>query len=198
VKQLLVIMFSQALINNYMLSRILGTCPFIGVSQQFETATGMSLAVVFVMTMASVITWLVQHFILNPLGMAYLQTVSFILVIAALVQLIEMVIKKNSPGLYRALGIYLPLITTNCAVLGVAIINISSNYNLIESAVSGAAGGLGWGLAIMLFAAIRERQRLAPVSQAMQGFPIALVTTGLLAMAFLGFSGFDVARFIGL
>ncbi|MBP7868483.1 MAG: RnfABCDGE type electron transport complex subunit A [Firmicutes bacterium] len=191
-------MFSQALVNNYMLSRILGTCPFIGVSQQFETATGMSLAVVFVMTMASVITWLVQHFILNPLGMAYLQTVSFILVIAALVQLIEMVIKKNSPGLYRALGIYLPLITTNCAVLGVAIINISSNYNLIESAVSGAAGGLGWGLAIMLFAAIRERQRLAPISQAMQGFPIALVTTGLLAMAFLGFSGFDVARFIGL
>ncbi len=197
-KQLLVILFSQALVNNYMLSRILGTCPFIGVSQQFETATGMSLAVVFVMTMASVITWLVQHFILNPLGMAYLQTVSFILVIAALVQLIEMVIKKNSPGLYRALGIYLPLITTNCAVLGVAIINISSNYNLIESAVSGAAGGLGWGLAIMLFAAIRERQRLAPISQAMQGFPIALVTTGLLAMAFLGFSGFDVARFIGL
>ena len=197
-KQLLVIMFSQALVNNYMLSRILGTCPFIGVSQQFETATGMSLAVVFVMTMASVITWLVQHFILNPLGMAYLQTVSFILVIAALVQLIEMVIKKNSPGLYRALGIYLPLITTNCAVLGVAIINISSNYNLIESAVSGAAGGLGWGLAIMLFAAIRERQRLAPISEAMQGFPIALVTTGLLAMAFLGFSGFDVARFIGL
>jgi len=198
VKQLLVILFSQALVNNYMLARILGTCPFIGVSQQFETATGMSLAVVFVMTMASVITWLVQHFILNPLGMAYLQTVSFILVIAALVQLIEMVIKKNSPGLYRALGIYLPLITTNCAVLGVAIINISSNYNLIESAVSGAAGGLGWGLAIMLFAAIRERQRLAPISRAMQGFPIALVTTGLLAMAFLGFSGFDVARFIGL
>ena len=197
-KQLLVILFSQALVNNYMLARILGTCPFIGVSQQFETATGMSLAVVFVMTMASVITWLVQHFILNPMGMAYLQTVSFILVIAALVQLIEMVIKKNSPGLYRALGIYLPLITTNCAVLGVAIINISSNYNLIESAVSGAAGGLGWGLAIMLFAAIRERQRLAPISQAMQGFPIALVTTGLLAMAFLGFSGFDVARFIGL
>ena len=197
-KQLLVILFSQALVNNYMLARILGTCPFIGVSQQFETATGMSLAVVFVMTMASVITWLVQHFILNPLGMAYLQTVSFILVIAALVQLIEMVIKKNSPGLYRALGIYLPLITTNCAVLGVAIINISSNYNLIESAVSGAAGGLGWGLAIMLFAAIRERQRLAPISEAMQGFPIALVTTGLLAMAFLGFSGFDVARFIGL
>ena len=197
-KQLLVILFSQALVNNYMLARILGTCPFIGVSQQFETATGMSLAVVFVMTMASVITWLVQHFILNPLGMAYLQTVSFILVIAALVQLIEMVIKKNSPGLYRALGIYLPLITTNCAVLGVAIINISSNYNLVESAVSGAAGGLGWGLAIMLFAAIRERQRLAPISLAMQGFPIALVTTGLLAMAFLGFSGFDVARFIGL
>ncbi len=197
-KQLLVILFSQALVNNYMLARILGTCPFIGVSQQFETATGMSLAVVFVMTMASVMTWLVQHFILNPLGMAYLQTVSFILVIAALVQLIEMVIKKNSPGLYRALGIYLPLITTNCAVLGVAIINISSNYNLVESAVSGAAGGLGWGLAIMLFAAIRERQRLAPVSQAMQGFRIALVTTGLLAMAFLGFSGFDVARFIGL
>ncbi len=184
--------------NNFMLSRILGTCPFIGVSQQVETATGMSLAVVFVMTVASAITWLVQNFILNPLNMAYLQTVAFILVIAALVQLIEMVIKKSSPSLYRALGIYLPLITTNCAVLGVAIINYQANYNLLESAVSGAAGGLGWALAIILFAAIRERQRLAPIPRAMEGFPIALVTTGLLAMAFLGFSGFDVARFMGL
>lgn len=197
-RQLLVILFSQALVNNFMLSRILGTCPFIGVSQQVETATGMSLAVVFVMTVASAITWLVQNFILNPLNMVYLQTVSFILVIAALVQLIEMVIRKSSPSLYRALGIYLPLITTNCAVLGVAIINYQADYTLLESAVSGAAGGLGWALAIILFAAIRERQRLAPVPRAMQGFPIALVTTGLLAMAFLGFSGFDVARFVGL
>lgn len=197
-KGLLVILFSQALVNNFMLSRILGTCPFIGVSQQVETATGMSMAVVFVMTMASAMSWLVQNFILNPLGMGYLQTVSFILVIAALVQLIEMVIKKNSPGLYKALGIYLPLITTNCAVLGVAIINIGAGYNLVESAVSGAAGGLGWGLAIILFAAIRERQRIAPIPKSMEGFPLALVTTGLLAMAFLGFSGFDVARFVGM
>lgn len=197
-KTLLVILFSQALVNNFMLARIMGTCPFIGVSQQVETATGMSLAVVFVMTMASAISWLVQNLILNPLNMGYLQTVSFILVIAALVQLIEMMLKKNSPGLYRALGIYLPLITTNCAVLGVAIVNIGAGYNLVESSVSGAAGGLGWGLAIILFAAIRERQQLAPIPKVMQGFPLALVTTGLLAMAFLGFSGFNVAKFVGM
>jgi electron transport complex protein RnfA len=197
-KNLLVILFTQALVNNFMLSRILGACPFIGVSQQVETATGMSMAVVFVMTMASAISWLVQNLILNPLNMGYLQTVSFILVIAALVQFIEMFLKKNSPGLYKALGIYLPLITTNCAVLGVAIININEGYNLVEAAVSGAAAGLGWGLAIVLFAAIRERMRLAPIPKCMEGFPIALVTTGLLAMAFLGFSGFDVARFVGM
>ncbi|MEA4883098.1 MAG: RnfABCDGE type electron transport complex subunit A [Clostridia bacterium] len=197
-RELMVILFSQVLVNNFMLARILGTCPFIGVSQQLETASGMALAVVFVMSVASAVTWLVQNLILNPLNMGYLQTVSFILVIAALVQLIEMVIKKNSPSLYRALGIYLPLITTNCAVLGVAIINYQAKYGLLQSAVSGAAGGLGYGMAIILFAAFRERQRTAPISRVMVGFPIALVTTGLLAMAFLGFSGFNVAKLMGM
>ena len=189
-KQLLVIMFSQALVNNYMLSRILGTCPFIGVSQQFETATGMSLAVVFVMTMASVITWLVQHFILNPLGMAYLQTVSFILVIAALVQLIEMVIKKNSPGLYRALGIYLPLITTNCAVLGVAVINMNKGYGLISSMVNAVGASVGFLLALILMAGLRERIDASDtMPRCMRGLPIALVTASLMAVAFMGFAG---------
>lgn len=188
-RELIVILLGGILVNNVMLTRILGVCPFIGVSKQVETATGMGMAVIFVMTVASAVTWLIQNLILNPFNMGYLQTVSFILVIAALVQLIEMVVLKVSPTLYRALGIYLPLITTNCAVLGVAILNIRESYNLLEAAVSGLAGGAGFALAIILFAAMRERQELAPISRAMVGFPIALVTTGLMAMAFLGFSG---------
>ena len=194
----LLIIVGTVWVNNFVLSHFLGLCPFMGVSRRLETAMGMGLATTFVLTLSSISSYLVNAYLLEPLSLEYLRTISFILVIATVVGFTEMVIRKTSPVLHNILGIYLPLITTNCAVLGVAIINISSNYNLVESAVSGAAGGLGWGLAIMLFAAIRERQRLAPVSQAMQGFPIALVTTGLLAMAFLGFSGFDVARFIGL
>jgi electron transport complex protein RnfA len=198
VRELIVILLGGILVNNVMLTRILGVCPFIGVSKQVETATGMGMAVIFVMTVASAVTWLIQNLILNPFNMGYLQTVSFILVIAALVQLIEMVVLKVSPTLYRALGIYLPLITTNCAVLGVAILNIRESYNLLEAAVSGLAGGAGFALAIILFAAMRERQELAPISRAMVGFPIALVTTGLMAMAFLGFSGFNISKLMGL
>ncbi|MCR4426574.1 MAG: electron transport complex subunit RsxA [Firmicutes bacterium] len=197
-RELIVILLGGILVNNVMLTRILGVCPFIGVSKQVETATGMGMAVIFVMTVASAVTWLIQNLILNPFNMGYLQTVSFILVIAALVQLIEMVVLKVSPTLYRALGIYLPLITTNCAVLGVAILNIRESYNLLEAAVSGLAGGAGFALAIILFAAMRERQELAPISRAMVGFPIALVTTGLMAMAFLGFSGFNISKLMGL
>ena len=176
----------------------MGTCPYIGVSSQVETATGMGIAVVFVMSVASAVTWLVQNLILVPLEITYLQTVAFILVIAALVQLIEMVITKVSPTLHRALGIYLPLITTNCAVLGIAVLNIRESYTLLEATVNGAAGGLGFLLAIIILAYIRERQDYAAVPESAKGFPMALVTTGLIAMAFLGFSGFDITRFVGL
>ncbi len=176
----------------------MGTCPYIGVSSQVETAAGMGIAVVFVMSVASAVTWLVQNLILVPLEITYLQTVAFILVIAALVQLIEMVITKVSPTLHRALGIYLPLITTNCAVLGIAVLNIRESYTLLEATVNGAAGGLGFLLAIIILAYIRERQDYAAVPESAKGFPMALVTTGLIAMAFLGFSGFDITRFVGL
>ena len=197
-RELLVIILGSILVKNVMLSRIMGTCPYIGVSSQVETATGMGIAVVFVMSVASAVTWLVQNLILVPLELTYLQTVAFILVIAALVQLIEMVITKVSPTLHRALGIYLPLITTNCAVLGIAVLNIRESYTLLEATVNGAAGGLGFLLAIIILAYIRERQDYAAVPESAKGFPMALVTTGLIAMAFLGFSGFDITRFVGL
>ncbi len=197
-RELLVIILGSILVKNVMLSRIMGTCPYIGVSSQVETATGMGIAVVFVMSVASAVTWLVQNLILVPLEITYLQTVAFILVIAALVQLIEMVITKVSPTLHRALGIYLPLITTNCAVLGIAVLNIRESYTLLEATVNGAAGGLGFLLAIIILAYIRERQDYAAVPESAKGFPMALVTTGLIAMAFLGFSGFDITRFVGL
>ena len=197
-RELLVIILGSILVKNVMLSRIMGTCPYIGVSSQVETATGMGIAVVFVMSVASAVTWLVQNLILVPLEITYLQTVAFILVIAALVQLIEMVITKVSPTLHRALGIYLPLITTNCAVLGIAVLNIRESYTLLEATVNGAAGGLGFLLAIIILAYRRERQDYAAVPESAKGFPMALVTTGLIAMAFLGFSGFDITRFVGL
>ena len=197
-RELPVIILGSILVKNVMLSRIMGTCPYIGVSSQVETATGMGIAVVFVMSVASAVTWLVQNLILVPLEITYLQTVAFILVIAALVQLIEMVITKVSPTLHRALGIYLPLITTNCAVLGIAVLNIRESYTLLEATVNGAAGGLGFLLAIIILAYIRERQDYAAVPESTKGFPMALVTTGLIAMAFLGFSGFDLTRFVGL
>ena len=163
-------------------------CPFWGF-QKIETALGMGIAVTFVMALASVMTWVVQYAILVSLKIEYLQTIAFILVIAGLVQFIEMVIKKTSPTLYQALGVYLPLITTNCAVLGVAILNIESNYNLIETLINGVGGALGFTLAIVLFAGVRERLETAPYPKGLEGFPIALITASLLSIAFLGFSG---------
>ncbi|MGE5574260.1 MAG: electron transport complex subunit RsxA [Bacillota bacterium] len=196
--EILVIFFGGVLLNNFILSRFLGICPFIGVSKQVETATGMGMAVIFVIGVASAVTWMVQYYILVPLGLGYLQTIAFILVIAALVQLVEMVIQKVSPVLYRALGIYLPLITTNCAVLGVAILNITEKYSLLEAAVNGIAGASGFTLAIVLFAAIRERMDLAPIPESLKGFPMALITAGLMSIAFLGFVGFRLKEIFGV
>ena len=186
---LIFIMISAIFINNFVLSRFLGICPFLGVSKQVETAVGMGVAVTFVMALASAITYVVQYSILDPLDLGYLQTIAFILIIAALVQLVEMIIKKSSPSLYQALGVYLPLITTNCAVLGVALINIQNEYNFIETIFNGVGAALGFTLAIVLFAGLRERLETSAVPKALEGFPIALLTAGLMAIAFLGFSG---------
>lgn len=187
----LVIIFGSIFINNFIVSRFLGICPFLGVSKQVETATGMGLAVTFVMGLASAITYWVQK-LLVLLNIEVLQTITFILVIAVLVQFVEMVIKKSSPVLYKALGIYLPLITTNCAVLGVTLININEGYNFLQSVVHGIGGALGFTLLIILFAGIRERMAFAPVPRSMEGFPIALITAGLISIAFLGFTGFNL------
>ncbi|MDD5018257.1 MAG: electron transport complex subunit RsxA [Eubacteriales bacterium] len=186
---ILLLLLSTILVNNFVLSRFLGICPFLGVSRRVETALGMGFAVTFVMALASVISYLVQYYILVPLGIEYMQTIAFILVIAALVQLVEMALQKLVPALYSALGVYLPLITTNCAVLGVAIINITEKYSLLQTLVNGIGGAIGFTLAIVLFAGIRERLELADIPEAMKGFPIALVSAGLMAIAFLGFSG---------
>ncbi|HHW91226.1 MAG TPA: electron transport complex subunit RsxA [Firmicutes bacterium] len=183
------IILTNILINNFIMSRFLGICPFLGVSKQVETATGMGMAVVFVMTVASAATWLIQKFILETMGLIYLQTVIFILVIAALVQFVEMVIMKTSPTLYQALGVYLPLITTNCAIMGVAVINVQEIYNFGQSTVSGLSAGLGFTLAIILFAGIRERLELADIPESLEGFPIALISAGLMSVAFFGFQG---------
>lgn len=188
-KDYIAIIIGGLLIHNFIFSRFLGICPFLGVSKKIETAAGMSAAVIFVITLASAITWVFQRYVLDPFGLGYLQTVGFILVIATLVQFVEMVILKSSPTLYRALGIYLPLITTNCAVLGVAIINIRENYGLLESIVNGAASAMGWGLAILLFAGLRERMELSEIPEPLKGFPIAFISTGLMALAFMGFQG---------
>ena len=188
-QSLFVIIISGILVNNFVLSRILGICPFLGVSKQVETAFGMGMAVTFVMALAGAITYLTQIYILDKLGLGYMQTVTFILVIAALVQFVEMVIQKSSPTLYQSLGIYLPLITTNCAVLGVAILNIKEKYNFIETVVNSTASAIGFTLAIVLFAAIRERLELSNIPTAFEGFPIALITASLMSLAFMGFAG---------
>ncbi|MFZ5352956.1 MAG: electron transport complex subunit RsxA [Bacillota bacterium] len=190
--KIIAILISAILVNNFVLSRFLGICPFLGVSKKVETALGMGLAVTFVMALASVMTWVVQIFILDMLGIGYMQTIAFILVIAGLVQFVEMVIKKASPTLYQALGVYLPLITTNCAVLGVTILNIQEKYNLIETLINGVGAALGFTLAIVLFAGVRERLETAPIPKALDGFPIALITASLLSIAFLGFSGLSL------
>ena len=190
--ELLAITLGAILANNFIFSQFLGICPFLGVSKKVDTAVGMGVAVTFVMGLASAITWLVNTFILIPFDLGYMQTVAFILVIASLVQFIEMFLQKSMPSLYTALGVYLPLITTNCAVLGVALLNIQNNYNFISSVVYGITGGLGFLLAIVLFASIRERLVFADYPKSFEGFPIALVTAGLMALAFMGFSSLKI------
>ena len=190
--ELLAITLGAVLANNFIFSQFLGICPFLGVSKKVDTAVGMGIAVTFVMGLASAVCFVVNNFVLIPLGLGYMQTVAFILVIASLVQFIEMFLQKSMPSLYTALGVYLPLITTNCAVLGVALLNIQSNYNFISSVVYGITGGIGFLVAIVLFASIRERLVFADYPKSFEGFPIALVTAGLMALAFMGFSGLKV------
>ena len=190
--ELLAITLGAILANNFIFSQFLGICPFLGVSKKVDTAVGMGFAVTFVMGLASAVCFVVNNYVLIPLGLGYMQTVAFILVIASLVQFIEMFLQKAMPALYTALGVYLPLITTNCAVLGVVLLNVQNNYNFISSVVYGITGGLGFLLAIVLFASIRERLVFADYPKAFEGFPIALVTAGLMALAFMGFSGLKV------
>ena len=187
----LLIFISAIFVNNIVLSQFLGICPFLGVSKKIDTAIGMGGAIAFVLTLATIITWLVQKYVLDPFGLQYLQTLSFILVIAALVQMVEIILKKASPALYQALGIFLPLITTNCAVLGVAILVIQKDFNLLESVVYAFSTALGFALALIVFAGIREQQALVRIPKGMQGMAIVLVTASLLSLAFMGFSGVD-------
>ena len=190
--KLLSITLGAILANNFIFSQFLGCCPFLGVSKKVDTAVGMGVAVTFVMGLASAVCFVVNKYILIPLDLAYMQTVAFILVIASLVQFIEMFLQKAMPALYTALGVYLPLITTNCAVLGVVLLNVQNGYNFIESVVYGITGGLGFLLAIVLFASIRERLVFADYPKCWDVFPIALITAGLMALAFMGFSGLKV------
>ncbi|NLY24715.1 MAG: electron transport complex subunit RsxA [Bacteroidales bacterium] len=178
-------------VNNIVYSQFLGICPFLGVSKKVDTAIGMSAAVTFVLTIATLVTFLLYKSLLEPFGLQYLQTISFILVIAALVQMVEIILKKISPSLYQALGVFLPLITTNCAILGVALLVIQKDFNLLESVVYAVATSIGFGLALIIFSGVREQLSLTKVPKAMQGMPIALITAGIIAMAFMGFSGID-------
>ena len=185
----IIIFIAAVFVNNIVLSQFLGICPFLGVSKKIDTALGMSAAVAFVMTIATICTFLLQKYVLDPLGIAFLQTLTFILVIAALVQMVEIVLKKVSPTLYQALGIFLPLITTNCTILGVALIVIQKDFTLVESIVYAISTAIGYGVALILFAGIRQQLELVNLPKAMNGTPIALVTAGILAMAFMGFAG---------
>ncbi|WP_298653920.1 electron transport complex subunit RsxA [uncultured Proteiniphilum sp.] len=178
-------------VNNVVLAQFLGICPFLGVSKKVDTAIGMGLAVTFVLTIATIVTFLLQKGILEPSGLGYLQTISFILVIAALVQMVEIVLKKISPALYQALGVFLPLITTNCVILGVAILVIQKDYNLLESVIYAVATAIGYAMALIIFSSIREQLALTKVPRSMKGIPLALITAGIMAMAFMGFSGID-------
>ena len=189
---LFTIALNAILAENFILVKFMGICPFMGVSKKQDTALGMGIAVTFVMGIASAATWAVNEFLLVPLNLVYMQTVVFILVIAALVQLVEMFLQKAVPTLYQALGVYLPLITTNCAVLGVALLNIQEHYNFLESLVYGFTGGLGFTLAIVLFSSVRQRVEEAECPESFRGFPIALISAGLLALAFMGFSGLRI------
>ncbi len=185
----LLLLIGSILVNNFIMSQFLGICPFLGVSKKLETALGMGMAVTFVMALASLICYLIYTFLLVPLNLQYLYTIAFILVIGVLVQVVEMALKKFSFSLYQALGVYLPLITTNCAVLGVTVLNMTKGYNLLQSVVNGTGSALGFTLAIVLFSAIRERLAISKMPKWMDGFPGALITAGLMAISFLGFSG---------
>ena len=187
----ILIFITAIFVNNIVLSQFLGICPFLGVSKKVSTASGMGLAVTFVLTLATIVTYLIQKFVLDPNGLAYLQTIAFILVIAALVQMVEIILKKVSPSLYQALGVFLPLITTNCCILGVAILVIQKDYNLLQGVVYAVSTALGFYLAMVIFAGLREQLAMTKVPKAMNGMPIALVTAALLSMAFMGFSGVD-------
>jgi len=189
---ILSILIAALFTENFVMVKFMGICPFLGVSKKRDTAMGMGMAVTFVMGLASAITWLVNEFLLKPFELEYLQTIAFILIIAGLVQFVEMFVKKSMPSLYNALGIYLPLITTNCAVLGVTLLNVQNNYNFIESVLYGVFAALGFTLAIILFAGIRETISEKEIPEPFKGFPIALVTAGLMAIAFMGFSGFSI------
>ncbi|MDY2642483.1 MAG: electron transport complex subunit RsxA [Mediterranea sp.] len=185
----LLIFIYAIFVNNVVLAQFLGICPFLGVSKKVDTALGMSAAVAFVLTLATIVTFLIQHYVLNVFDLQYLQTITFILVIAALVQMVEIILKKVSPALYQALGVFLPLITTNCCVLGVAILVIQKDYDLLTGVVYAFSTAIGFGLALTVFAGMREQLSLVKVPKGMQGTPITLITAGLLAMAFMGFSG---------
>lgn len=192
ITSLLGILISAILTENFILVKFYGICPFMGVSKKTDTALGMGMAVTFVMAIASAATWAVNAWILLPLNLEYMQTVAFILVIAAIVQVVEMFLKKSVPALYEALGIYLPLITTNCAVLGVALVNVQNGYDFLQSVLNGVAGGIGFLIAIVLFASIRERSDKADCPECFRGYPMALISAGLLALAFMGFSGLKI------
>jgi len=185
----ILIFISAVFVNNIVLAQFLGICPFLGVSRKINTAIGMTGAVAFVMTLATIFTYVIQKTVLDPYHIQFLQTITYILIIAALVQLVEIMLKKVSPALYQALGVYLPLITTNCVILGVALLVIKNNFNLIESVVFAISTSIGFGLALILFAGIREQLNMVKLPKGMEGIPAALITAGLLAMAFMGFSG---------
>ena len=192
IQSLVGILVAAILSENFILVKFYGICPFMGVSKKIDTALGMGMAVTFVMALASAATYAVYYLMLVPLGLQYLQTLAFILVIASIVQVVEMFLKKLVPALYKALGVFLPLITTNCAVLGVVLVNVQEGYNFLLSTVNGAAGGLGFTLAIVLFASVRERVNKTECPECFKGFPIALIAAGLLALAFMGFSGLSI------
>ena len=185
----ILIFISAIFVNNVVLSQFLGICPFLGVSKKIDTALGMGAAVTFVLTIATIVTFLIQKFVLDTLDLGYLQTITFILVIAALVQMVEIILKKVSPALYQALGVFLPLITTNCCILGITILVIQKDYNLLQGVVYAFSTAIGFALALVLFAGLREQMSLVNIPKGMKGTPIALITAGLLAMAFMGFSG---------
>lgn len=187
--KMMAIIIGAIFVNNFVLSRFLGICPFLGVSKQLDSAVGMGAAVIFVMTLATLGSWTVYHMLLVPMGLTYLSTIAFILIIASLVQLVEMILLKFSPSLYKALGIFLPLITTNCAILGVAVLNISEKYTLGESLVNAVAAGIGFTLALILMAGLRQKLEMADVPPSLQGKPIAFIIAGVMSIAFLGFAG---------